>query len=53
MMLDALRIGFGSFGRNAQGNQHVDNEAMAGAHAFGKCFSPFSQKHPAIWTSCC
>ena len=51
-MLDALRIGFRSFGGNAQGNQHVYDESVAGPHASGEDLSFFGQEHPAIGTSC-
>src|SRR6516162_2751661 len=48
VMLDAFGVGFGGFGRHAEGAQHIDDEAMADADTVGECMAFFGQEHAAI-----
>ena len=48
VMLDALGVGLGRFGRHAERAQHIDHEPVADAHAIGQRMALLGQKHAAI-----
>ena len=49
MMLDALGVGLGRFGRHAECAQDIDDEPMANAHAFRQPLPLAGEEHAAIW----
>ena len=53
VMLDALGVGFGNFGGDAECDKEVHDQPVAGAHPFGQRLSRIRQKHSAIREPCC
>ena len=47
-MLDALGIGLGGFGRDAERAQEIDHQPVTHAHAIGEGVAFLGQKNPAI-----